>query len=70
VLLPGDSAVIPVRIEGFTDPNTYPKLDPRFGPGLYRLIFRLHLGLASNVLAPEYQFRASPSFVVKDTTLH
>jgi hypothetical protein len=67
MLPPGDSAIIPVRIEGFTEPNTYPRLDPRFGPGLYRLIFRLRFE-SKDVTAPTYQFRASSTFVVKDTT--
>lgn len=43
-IVPGDSVVVPVSIQAFTTtPPTYPVLDPRMGPGRYRLLFGVDL---------------------------
>ncbi len=68
-LQPGDSAVVPVMVLGFTRPNAIPQLDPRFGPGLYRLVFKLALERrGGNSPMPKFHFRRSTTFVVKDAT--
>lgn len=43
VLSPGDSAVIPALVYGYTAPNTEPHLDPRMVAGRYRLLFGIAL---------------------------
>jgi len=43
-LAPGDSVIVPVDVFGFTSGNTIPALDPRMGPGRYRLLFGVALG--------------------------
>lgn len=42
---PGDSVVVPVQVTGYSPAsNTYPVLDPRMGPGRYRVVFGVFLG--------------------------
>jgi len=44
-VVPGDSVVIPVQVTGYSPAShTYPVLDPRMGPGRYRVVFGVFLG--------------------------
>jgi hypothetical protein len=65
-LASGDSVVVPVGVFGYTTPNDLPKLDPRMGPGRYRLLFGVG---SSDPLGPTGslvgQVQASTSFIVK-----
>jgi hypothetical protein len=46
---PGDSVVVPVHVTGYSPAsNTYPVLDPRMGPGRYRVVFGVFLGDPQN----------------------
>jgi hypothetical protein len=64
---PGESVTVPVRIAAFTNGNGYPRLDPRFTPGVFRLVFRV-----ADVPVPgpsdKARFCASSNFVVKGAT--
>jgi hypothetical protein len=45
----GDSVVVRVPVTGHSPAlNTYPVLDPRMGPGRYRLVFGVFLGNPQN----------------------
>jgi hypothetical protein len=46
---PGDSVVVPVPVTGYSPTShTYPVLDPRMGPGRYRVVFGVYLGEMQN----------------------
>jgi len=62
-----DSVVIPVQISAFTQRNGYPQLDPRFVPGVFRLVFRV-AEAPSPTQSHRAGFRFSTSFVVKGTS--
>ena len=65
-LASGDSVVVPVTVFGYTVPNMYPPLDPRMGPGRYRLVFGVGLGDQSLPTgSPLGQVQASRPFLVK-----
>jgi hypothetical protein len=64
----GDSVMIPVILYGFTTANMLPKLDPRAGPGVYRLLFSVaptdpSLGPTS---PSSVQQAASSPFILRD----
>jgi hypothetical protein len=53
-IAPGDSAMVPVALWGYTAEGKWPKLDPRAQPGNYRLVFFVKL-------VHSYDTPASPS---------
>ncbi len=64
---PGDSVVVPVPVYGYSRAlNRYPVLDPRMGPGRYRVVFGVFLG---DPQSPRRlivgQAQASTPFIVK-----
>ena len=65
-LAPGDSVVLPVRVFGYTIPNTFPPLDPRMEPGRYRLLFGVRPG-DSTIPTDSTRGEVKPSahFIVK-----
>ncbi len=65
-LASGDSVVVPVSVIGYTAPNIYPPLDPRMGPGRYRLLVGVFLGDPQTPTA-KFVGQAQPStaFIVK-----
>ena len=65
-LAAGDSLVLPVNVFGYIRPNAEPRLDPRMGPGRYRLLFYVRLSDAAGPSSPA-PGRAQPSntFIVK-----
>ncbi len=65
-LASGDSVVVPVNVVGYTAPNIYPPLDPRMGPGRYRLLLGIALRDSQAPTASSIG-RAQPStpFIVK-----
>lgn len=67
MLRPRDSVVIPVQISAFTQRNGYPQLDPRFVPGVFRLVFRVG-EVPSPMQRGKAEFRFSTTFVVKGTS--
>jgi hypothetical protein len=65
-LASGDSVVVPVNVVGYTAPNIYPPLDPRMGPGRYRLLFGVFLAdSGAPTGSPVGQAQASAPFIVK-----
>lgn len=71
-IAPGDSAIVPIRAFGSSIPNSGQPLDPRMGPGWYRVTFSV--GFANpnetrhaNHAWSTFQSRASSPFIVKDT---
>jgi hypothetical protein len=64
---PGDSVVVPVPVTGYSPgSNTYPLLDPRMGPGRYRVVFAVFLGDPQNPRSLSAgQSRPSVPFIVK-----
>jgi hypothetical protein len=64
---PGDSAIVPVQVTGYSPAsNTYPVLDPRMGPGRYRLVFGVFLGDPQDPRKLTVgQAQASTPFIVK-----
>lgn len=69
MLMPGDSAVIPAWVYGFTTPNTGPRLDPRMVEGRYRLLFGVSLADKSRGSGESLPIDQTTSsvFVVKDS---
>jgi hypothetical protein len=64
---PGDSVVVPVEVAGYSPAfHTYPVLDPRMGPGRYRVVFGVFL---ADQQSPRRltvgQAQASTPFIVK-----
>jgi hypothetical protein len=59
--------VVSVTIFGFTQPNFIPQLDPRFGPGVYRLEYALGFEppRPENPIPP-FRFRHSMTFIVRE----
>jgi hypothetical protein len=64
----GDSVVIPVEVFGYTARNMGPRLDPRMGPGRYRLGFGIGFDDAVewDRVPPSMRAVASPPFIVRD----
>jgi len=64
---PGDSVVVPVPVIGFSPAlNRYPILDPRMGPGRYRVVFGVFLGDPQNPRGLSVgQAQPSVPFIVK-----
>jgi len=67
-LAPGDSIVVPVPVTGYSPAlNTYPVLDPRMGPGRYRVLFSVFLGDPRDPRGPSVgQSQPSTPFIVKE----
>jgi hypothetical protein len=67
LIAPGDSVVVPVPVTGYSPAlNTYPVLDPRMGPGRYRVVFGVFLGDPQNPRGLTVgQSHASTPFIVK-----
>jgi len=67
LIAPGDSVVVPVPVTGYSPAlNTYPVLDPRMGPGRYRVVFGVFLGDPQNPRGLTVgQSQASTPFIVK-----
>jgi hypothetical protein len=67
-LAAGDSVIIPVDVFGFTARNMGPRLDPRMGPGRYRLGFGIGFDDAVewDRVPPSMRAVASPPFIVRD----
>lgn len=65
---PGDSVIIPVTLYGFTTPKTLPRLDPRAGPGRYRLLFSIGLDdpFLSPTSPPYAEQVVSSTFILRD----
>jgi hypothetical protein len=64
---PGDSVAVPVPVYGYGPAfHTYPVLDPRMGPGRYRVVFGVYL---ADPQSPRRlivgQAQASTPFIVK-----
>jgi len=65
-LAAGDSLVVPVKAFGYTITNILPPLDPRMGPGRYRLLFAVGLGDATVPTGSSGgEMRPSAPFIVK-----
>ena len=65
-LAPRDSVVIPVDVFGYTLPNRIPALDPRMGPGRYRLLFGIGWGdSAPPTGSSRSEVKPSVPFIVK-----
>jgi len=64
---PGDSVVVSVPVTGYSPAfHTYPVLDPRMGPGRYRVVFGVYLGDPQNPRGLTVgQAQASTPFIVK-----
>jgi hypothetical protein len=64
---PGDSVVVPVPVTGYSPAsNIYPVLDPRMGPGRYRVVFGVFLGDPQNPRGLAVgQAQASTPFILK-----
>lgn len=62
-----DSVIVPVEVSAFTQSNGYPQLDPRFGPGVFRLVFRI-AEVPYPTKKDKAAFRYSTSFLVKGTS--
>lgn len=64
---PGDSVVVPVPVYGYSPAShTYPLLDPRMGPGRYRVVFGVYLGDPQNPRGLTVgQAQPSTPFIVK-----
>jgi hypothetical protein len=65
-LASGDSVIIPVNVFGYTLPDRIPALDPRMGPGRYRLLFGVGLGDSGGPTGSSVgQVQPSTPFIVK-----
>lgn len=64
---PGDSVVVPVPVYGYSPAfHTVPVLDPRMGPGRYRVVFGVFLGDPQNPRGLTVgQAQPSTPFIVK-----
>lgn len=66
-LAPGDSIVVPIDVIGYVPAlNRYPVLNPRMGPGRYRVLLGVYLAdpeNSSRLIASQAQ--ASTPFIVK-----
>jgi hypothetical protein len=60
-LAPGDSVVVPIRVLGYSKPDTYPRWNPNTAPGRYRLLF----GVGPDRRGPPTQAQPSTTFIVK-----
>jgi hypothetical protein len=67
-VLPGDSAIVATNVVGYTDANTYPRLDPRMVAGTYRLLFAVTLAEPSMGVTSAADLYRLPSqtFTVND----
>jgi len=65
-IVAGDSLVVPVEVVGYANPNAFPQLDPKIGPGSYRLLFGVGPGdMRGLTTEPPTQIQASTTFIVK-----
>lgn len=67
-ILPGDSALVPVRVYGNVTDSSFPRLDPRMVAGTYRFVFPL--SFSQEVKTRREKLPPSTTFLVQDTVIH